>query len=198
MIRDRNDFAGVILAGGQSSRMGFPKEALKFKGKKVMDIILDIFRPLFGEILIITDDKNRLTEFKHARVIEDLVKGCGPLGGIYTGLKAASKDWAFFVACDMPFLHTALINRLLNNSKKGEYSCIIPYTEKGIEPLHAVYSKAVLPELENILDKGEFSIRQLLRNCNCKYIKSNKNESSSFCNINTPEDLKKMEAKGVI
>ena len=188
------DFSGIILAGGKSSRMGHPKAFLTVKGKRMIDIILEVFYSLFEEILIITDDQSQFKGFKGVKVIQDLVKDCGPLAGIYTGLKAISKDKAFFVACDMPFLHIGLINKLLDISRKGSYSCIIPYSNKGAEPLHAVYSKSILLELENSLGRGELSVKQFLRHCNCKYIKSQEEESSSFFNINTPEDLKEIEA----
>jgi len=194
-MKDYQDFSGVILAGGQSRRMGFPKELLEYKDRRVIDIILDIFHLLFEEILIVTDDRNHLPEFKKVNVIEDLIHGRGPLGGIYTALKSTSKNKAFFVACDMPLLRPDLIEKLLKTSTEY-FDCIVPYTPRGVEPLHAIYSNRTLPIIEDLLGRGDFSVRQLLEKCKCKFIKVDKSESLSFFNVNTPGDLERLNQDG--
>ncbi|MBU1913562.1 MAG: molybdenum cofactor guanylyltransferase MobA [Candidatus Omnitrophica bacterium] len=189
-----NISTGVILAGGRSSRMGRPKALLTVNGKRMIDIILEVFHSLFNEIFIVTDDKNNFVEFKDVKIVEDSISGYGPLGGIYTGLKSISNDKAFFVACDMPFLHIGLIKRLLNISKENGCDCVVPYTSRSIEPLHAVYSSKILGKIEHLLKEKEFSLNQLLKRCNCEYIKVKKGEYLSFFNVNTPEDLKELNA----
>ncbi len=92
----RDVAAGVVLAGGKSKRMGFPKELLTINGKRVISRILDVLKSFFEEILIVTNDKELFREFKEIKIVEDLVKGYGPLGGIYTGLKTITKQWGFF------------------------------------------------------------------------------------------------------
>lgn len=200
------DVAGAILAGGKSARMGFPKLFLTVKGKKIIDRTIEMFDSLFGEILIVTDDRSRFIRLHRVarpqrfEVVEDLVKGCGPVGGIYTGLKLSSKKEVFFVAYDMPFLHIGLIRRLLDvrkrrllDVKKREtFDCIIPYTERGIEPLHGIYSKKMLKGLEDSLTEKKLSVSEALARFNCKYIKAKKEEMSSFVNLNTPQDLKEI------
>lgn len=193
-----NDVSGVILAGGKSIRMGLEKPFLTVKNKRIVDIALDIFKSIFDEILIVTDNKNRFFEFKAEKVgvVEDLVKARGPLGGIYTGLKTISNDRAFFIACDMPLLRNDFIKRLLDISAADEYDCIIPYTSRGIEPLHAIYSRKILPTIEDLLIGTDLSIRQLLKRCNCRYIKVENEVGDSFFNVNTPRDLKKLFPNG--
>ena len=200
------DVAGAILAGGKSARMGFPKLFLTVKGKKIIDRTIEMFDSLFGEILIVTDDRSRFIRLhrvarpERIEVVEDLVRGCGPVGGIYTGLKLSSKKEVFFVAYDMPFLHIGLIRRLLDvrkrrllDVKKREtFDCIIPYTERGIEPLHGIYSKKMLKGLEDSLTEKKLSVSEALARFNCKYIKAKKEETSSFVNLNTPQDLKEI------
>lgn len=186
-----SDISGIILAGGNSRRMGFPKAFLSLGGRRVIDMLLAILRTFFDEIFIVTNNKNNFKRFEGLRVIEDLIQGQGPLGGIYTGLKSISQDKAFFVACDMPFLHRGLIKRLIDASK-GEYSVIVPYSHRGIEPLHAIYSKSMLTDLENSLSRKEFSLRGFLQHCNCKYVRAYRKELASFSNINTPKDLKEI------
>lgn len=183
------DISGVILAGGQSSRMGFPKPFISVKRKRIIDIALEALKSFFEEIFIVTNDKNPFVEFKDIKLAEDLIKGCGPLGGIYTGLKSISNPKAFFVACDMPFLHNGLIKRLLNVAKKSQADCIIPCSDKGVEPLHGIYSKVVIPKLERALEQRDLSLAGALNNINCEYVKTKKEEAKSFVNINSPQDL---------
>ena len=192
------DISGVILAGGKSKRMGYPKAFLTIGGKRIIDRILEVFMVFFDEILIVTDDRSRFAEFKNIKVVEDLIKGIGPLGGIYTGLKSISKSRGFFMACDMPFPHIGLIKKLLDVSKNGNFDCVVPYSEKGVEPLYGIYAKSILVKLEDSLPRRErqtkeFSVNKFLECCNCKYIKPEPEELSSFCNVNTQDDLKEIE-----
>ncbi|MBT9130721.1 MAG: putative molybdenum cofactor guanylyltransferase [candidate division WS2 bacterium] len=205
----RDVAAGVVLAGGKSKRMGFPKELLTINGKRVISRILDVLKSFFEEILIVTNDKELFREFKEIKIVEDLVKGYGPLGGIYTGLKTITKQWGFFLAVDMPFLHNGLIKRILslieaedstfvgattlkgshcNVSEKESVDCIVPCLNGGLEPLHALYSKTLLPKIEKTLKGKDFSVKHLFKNygCKCKYVDVGKEEKNSFLNINTP------------
>lgn len=179
---------GVILAGGMSSRMGCPKPFLEIGGRKIIDIILEKMKQFFTEIIIVTQRKEGFLRCE-CKVIEDIVKGCGPLGGIYTGLKEISGEGAFFVACDMPYLHNDLISRIIESGDLKNYECIVPKHPKGIEPLHAIYSIRILPKVETALSAGELSLRDLLAKCRCRYIHVGQGEISSFVNINRPSDL---------
>ena len=184
-----DSISGVILAGGESRRMGCRKAFIAIDGKKMIDIVLEKLSRLFSEIIIVTDRKEDFLHYE-CKVVEDIVKGCGPLGGIYTGLKEVSTDRAFLVACDMPYLHEGLISRLIADPDLKSYECIIPKHAKGIEPLHAIYSRQILPKAERLLNAGKLSLRDLFANCSCNYIEVDENEVISFVNINTPSDLK--------
>lgn len=187
-----NNISAAILAGGRSSRMGSPKYFLKVKGKRIIDATLSTLRSLFDEILIVTDDRKRFSEFKDVTAVDDLIKGCGPLGGIYTGLKYSSKEKVFFMACDMPFLHIGLINRLVEASDSNSPDCIIATSDRGVEPLCGIYSKRMLESLEKVLNEESFSVHSFLQRQKCKYVKVNKDELAALANINTPEELKEI------
>jgi molybdopterin-guanine dinucleotide biosynthesis protein A len=193
MNRVYKDITGVILAGGKSSRMGSAKEFLSVNGKPMLDNVLDVLHPLFYEIFVVTNDKKRFPNLRRTKVVEDLVRGSGPLGGIYTGLRTITCEKAFFVACDMPFLHNALIRKLLDCAGQSDYDCVIPRSTKGPEPLHAVYSRKIIQRIEESLKGKDLSIVQLIKRCRCKYFDVTEEEASSFLNINTPQDLKEIE-----
>ena len=226
-MRYRN-ISGIILAGGKSRRMGAFKPFLEIEGKRMIDVIIDNLRPFFREIIIVTDDKDKflyeisklllssirgnenslkgggrwgcnLSEYKKIKVVEDLVKDCGPLGGIYTGLKKMSEKRGFFVACDMLFLHNGLIKRILDATNKNMPDAVVPSIKDRIEPLHSVYSKRILKKVERALAEKRLSVKDFLKDCHCKYIKVSEDERKSFLNINTPEDLKRaIEDEGKI
>jgi molybdopterin-guanine dinucleotide biosynthesis protein A len=185
--------SGIILAGGKSTRMGQAKPFLMMNGKRMIDVVVEKLKELFSEVVIVTDGKGEFAGLG-CRVVEDVVKGCGPLGGIYTGLREVSGDGAFFAACDMPFLHKGLISRLIDLTDFENYECVVPRHSKGlpqkrIEPLHAVYSGRIVPAIEKSLGAGKLSLRELLANCRCKYVDVGEDEVGSFTNVNTPEDL---------
>ena len=186
------DISGVILAGGQSRRMGFPKNYLTINGKSIIDNTIELLETFFDELIIVTDVKSRCKDFGRVKVVEDLVRECGPLGGIYTGLKLISCKKAFFVANDMPFLYAGLIERVLKTAKDEKIDCVVPYSYKGFEPLHALYSKNILPGIKNALKRKEFTVIGALTGYKCKFLKARIDELSSFYNINTPDDLQKI------
>lgn len=187
------DISGVILAGGRSKRLGSSKCFLRVGGKRIIENTLRIFNSLFEEIFIVTYDKNLFSGLEDVKVAEDLIRGCGPLGGVYTGLKKISRDKGFFVACDMPNLHPGLIKRVLDFSKAEPYDAVVPYHRGKTEPLHAVYAKRILPKMEKALKERRFSLINLLAGCHCGYLFPTDVELSSFTNINTPEELAGVE-----
>ena len=184
------NISGVILAGGQSSRMGFPKYLLPIGGRTIIENTIEILEPFFEELLLVTDNRERFRWLEGITIIEDLIRGCGPQGGIYTGLKTMSNQKGLFVACDMPFLHSGPLERVLTIAQKDDNLCVVPLVRGRIEPLHAVYSKRLLPRIERVLSQGRLSLKELLKNNGCRYLKVEKSEVEAFTNINTPEDLK--------
>lgn len=216
------DISGAILAGGKSSRMGFNKAFLEVNGRRIIDRTIDIFSTLFNEIIIVTDNPDNYKEFAperlrerkarkpgtgaggaqtppaygNIRVVEDIYKAQGPLGGIYTGLQYSCFENVFFAASDMPFLHNGLIDRLCHAASEGAYDCVIPLSDKGIEPLCGIYNKRLLDLLDAAISLKELSVTEFLSGCNCRYLKAGPDECISFYNINTKEDLDRLKSPG--
>ena len=95
----------------------------------------------------------------------------------------------------MPFLYDELVSNIITISREANYDCVVPRTSLGLEPLHAVYSKKIIETVKKALEAGDFSIRQLLNQCRCKYVDVEDRYRRSFFNINTPEDLEKTSYK---
>ena len=98
---------GVIQAGGKSTRMGGePKALLELGGRRIIERVLDAVAPVVDDVLIVTNTP-ALYAFLGVPMVADVYPDHGSLGGIFSGLAAASGEAAFTVACDMPFLHPA-------------------------------------------------------------------------------------------
>lgn len=191
----------VLLAGGKSSRLNAEKEKalLKLVGSEtIIESIINCLKDIFDEIIIVT---NNIDDYKFLgfKVVPDIVKGKGPLGGIYTGLKSSNEERNFVLGCDMPFVNAGLIKYML---KFKDPDIVIPRFNGYIEPLHAVYSKNILPTVETQLEKEELKISETIKKIKkIKYIKKEeieKFDKSKLCffNINNEKDLE--EARRII
>lgn len=182
----------IILAGGKSSRMGQDKAWLKIGEKAIIEQLLDKLTPIFKEVIISgsrTPDFNKLG----VRIIPDELPETGPLGGIYSGLKAIDTDWAFCCACDMPFINPDLINAL---TCEIDADALICQWEGKIHPLHGFYNKTCLPVIWQALEAEQYRMLDLLPRLRVKYLDETfiaqyDPYGYSFFNLNTPEDLKR-------
>jgi len=186
---------GIILAGGKNLRMGKNKAFIEVNGQRLIDRTKNLFVELFDEVLLVTNSPRDYLDL-NLRLVADLWPGKGALGGIYTGLFHASHSHAFVAACDMPLLNKALISRLAALSPG--YDIVIPKTEDGFQPLHAVYSQKCLPFMENLLRENNLKIidffpRVRKREVPTEEILPLDPQLISFLNINTPEDLVRVE-----
>jgi len=186
---------GIILSGGKSVRMGRDKAFIEIDGIPIIQRIYDIFQKIFTEIIIVTNQKEFYSGFK-AKIVSDLIINNGALGGLYTGLFFSSNPYSFCVACDMPFLKESMIQYLIKQA--NEYDVIVPRTEDGLQPLHAVYSKNCLESIKNIIGIGKYKIIDFYPLVKTKIIEESEFISldinlnlmrESFVNINTPGEL---------
>jgi molybdopterin-guanine dinucleotide biosynthesis protein A len=182
---------GIILGGGRSSRIGQEKCLLKLNDRPVFEIVLSKLKPLVKEIILVTNTPQLFDEDNKFKIVTDEIPYQGPLGGILAGLSSSSEKYNLVVACDMPFLNTDLIDFLFNEI--SDEDVIIPCSEKGIEPLHAIYSKDCLPVIRRKLESGKKRVISFFDEVKIKYIDKEKIKEFdpkylSFFNINTPED----------
>ena len=140
------NITGIILAGGKNTRMGVNKAFLEIDGLRLIDRTLDIYRRIFSEIIIVSNDPLSYLEFTDTAIVTDIYKGKGPLGGIYTGLLYAKNNYAFACPCDMPFLTEEFIDYLIGQA--GQHDVIVPELANGFQPLHAIYARNCLPSIK--------------------------------------------------
>ena len=180
----------VILAGGKSSRMGSNKAFLKLKGKTFIELQIDLLRKMFGEIFISANIPSEF-EYLNLQIFKDIHPGKGPLGGIYTSLINSSSFHTFMLACDMPFVGSELIKYLKDLTK--EYDVVIPKSERGLEPLHAFYSKNCIDPIKRELEEDNLRIISFFPHVNVKIVEldslvTSDSFNNSIKNLNTRDE----------
>lgn len=186
----------VILAGGRNTRMaGRNKAFLEVGGRTILDRLIAILKPLFGEILLVTREPELYRDYP-VRVVQDIHAARASLTGIHAGLTYATTAFAFVVPCDLPFLRPALIQTLLSQIEiEPEVDVVVPLIDGYYEPLCAIYSKRCLPAIENQLQREEFQIKRFFSHVRVKTVaedllKHADERMASFFNVNTPAALK--------
>jgi len=180
----------VILAGGKSSRMGANKAFLKIKGKTFIEVQIELLRKMFNDIAISVNTPLEY-EYLNLPIFKDIYPGKGPLGGIYTSLVNSNSSHTFMLACDMPFVRLELIKYLKDLTK--EYDVVIPKSEKGLEPLHAFYSKKCIDPIKRELDANNLRMISFFPHVNVKIVELNEltlldGVKDSIKNLNTMDD----------
>ncbi len=191
---ETKDVTGIILCGGKSSRMGFNKALLEYEGKRLIDRVLDVMKDLFEEVLLVTNTPREYAGLD-AEIVTDIIPGKGALGGIYTGLFYATRERAFVCACDMPFLDREFIRYLI--ARPGTHDIVIPWSEGGRQPLHAVYARRLIQKIERQIADDRLKISGLYETSKVLEIKPEEVEAHSrearrFMNVNTTEDWEKI------
>jgi len=181
----------VIMAGGNSVRMGQDKSMLPVNGQPMIKYIAEQLRPHFSQILISSSDVSRYN-IAGAEVVPDEVAGRGPLGGIASALKASANELNFVIACDIPQVDIDLMKMLLRESRK--FDAVIPRTgQSKYEPLFAVYKKSALKTIEEALLSGDNRIIDALGSSKVKYI--DLNDVLQLKNLNTMDDYREFIGK---
>jgi len=149
---------GIILAGGKNRRMGFNKAFIDIGGQRIIQRTIGLFRELFDEIILVA---NNLAEYEelNVKVVSDIFKDAGSLGGIYTGLFHASSEYSFVAACDMPFLNKEVISKV--NMAARDTSAVVPFILGRYHPLHAAYSKKCLNSISEMIKERDLRITNL-------------------------------------
>ncbi len=185
--------SGVILAGGLCSRFqGRNKALVPVAGKTILDRVHELFRELFEEIILVTNEPLAHLD-RDISIVTDLFDYRSSLTGIHAGLFAASLPFAFVAACDTPFLRRKLVETVIASGESRD-DVIIPETSAGLEPMCAVYSKRCLHLMEEKIAAEKVKIQRLFEQFRVKKVPEHvlletDPELDSFFNVNRPEDL---------
>lgn len=187
----------IILAGGKSRRMKKNKAMVTLDGKPIVAHVCDGLKGMFDELILVTNDPCDY-DFLGVKMVTDLMKGKGSLGGLYTGLFYATSSHALVVACDMPFLKKEVLEYIIKQVRPG-YDVVVPRIAGAYEPLHAIYARRCLKYIREQLMADELKVSGFYNRVRVKVIEEEElakidPEMRSCLNINTPEDLKKAQS----
>src|SRR3984885_14751372 len=163
-------WAGVVLAGGRSSRMGAPKAALEWHGSTLLARTVGILaRSTGGPVVVVRATGQDLPELpRHTLVVDDPRDGGGPVQGIAAGLAALDglADAAFISSTDMPFLHPAFIRRVLRVlDEREETDVALPVARGYPQPLAAAYRVRLAPRAERLVKEDRLRPAFLFDEC---------------------------------
>lgn len=179
---------GVVLAGGKSSRMGRNKALLSFGSTTLLESVIGKLQPVFERVVLSVHEAGAYPQIALPQVV-DRYPETGPMGAI-ASLLEAGESRIFCVACDMPYLNATLIEYQCSFS---DCDAVIPVWHGRMESLHALYSDALLPEFQRLLQESRFKVADALLQAHVRYVSEEEirkidARGESFRNVNTPEE----------
>ena len=184
----------VILAGGNSKRMGRDKLELDFGGRTMLQSVVDRFGAEFGEVCISVADPEKYAGIATRR-ITDILPGAGPLSGLHAALSQTRADGVFLVAADLPYAEPRAAKRIIELRGDCE-ACLIMLPDGKLEPLFGYYGNSLLGRCEEAILSGEFRMTEIIRNSAVRYVDISELgdlwDDKLILNINTPNDYQKL------
>ncbi len=184
------EVTGIVLAGGAGSRMGKDKGLCNFKGKPLTAYAIEVLQPLCGSILISSNNVSDYQRFGY-KVIPDIYKDIGPMGGIYSSLTESKTKHNIIISCDTPFLVSSVLEHVLTNSTN--FDVVVPrHGNSYIEPLAAYYSKNIINKLSESIISENYKLMDFFNKVVYKSVAVDNIAGFSkmlFKNLNTPNDL---------
>jgi molybdopterin-guanine dinucleotide biosynthesis protein A len=186
----------MVLAGGAARRLGGSKCELDVGGRSLLARSLDVARAASDDVLLLPGRRVLAVPAdarRPWRSVPDLPGGQGPLAGLGAGLRAARRAWCLALACDLPFVSPALVERLRAEAAPG-VDAVVLEADGGLQPFPALYARRLLPRIEARLRAGRRSLRGLLDDAVVRVLPAALAAEAdpglrSLRNVNTPADL---------
>lgn len=180
---------GVVLSGGQSSRMGTNKSLLPIGGKKAISHIVDKLTHCTDEVIIIANEKQPY-QFLNKQIFSDRFMNRGPLAGLEAAMYHYDAELYYVAACDMPFVSCQIYEYLAEHITG--YDIVIPVYENREHPLAGIYRHSVLPHIQAQVKRNRLRMNSFHDLVKVKYVKQFDNISEEtlqkhFFNMNYPE-----------
>ncbi|MCP4599940.1 MAG: molybdenum cofactor guanylyltransferase [Proteobacteria bacterium] len=174
----------IIMAGGESQRMGTDKSQLPIGERPMIEYVLNQLRPYFQQICISANDIERYASLG-VEIVPDRIPGKGPVMGLISVINASDQDLNFVQACDIPETDISLVAKMLKSAEG--YDAVVPQTPDGyVEPLFAVYRKSALKSMEHVLKHEHGKASRIVAHCRARLI--DLESSDHLRNLNTIVD----------
>ena len=191
----------IILAGGQSRRMGQNKSLMKLEGIRLIDRIIHECMPISEKVILVSNhDLADIPE--EVLMVADFppFKGEGPLAGIWTGLTLAKEGTCLVVACDMPFISKSFARKFEKMMLEKKVDAVIPVIAGRMHPLFAVYHTRIKDQIYQTLLNGKRSVQSMIADIHVEFYPMDEYEKILW-NMNTMNDYiqaGKMTDRGVL
>lgn len=191
------DCTALIMAGGESRRMGQDKAELVLGQRTLLQTIATLMQTLFAEVVVSVREPRATTTLR--QVCDDPAQH-GPLAGLAAGLAQINTPWLFAVACDMPFITPAVVEYLA--AQRGNHQAVVPVVQGHPQPLAAFYAASCLTAVQLCLQgTGKHSLRALLQQIQVRYVSEAEllavdGALASFVDLDTPQDVSAAMSRG--
>ena len=192
---DHNNILAVVLAGGRSKRFGRDKSQVKLGDKILIDYILTEIIDLYKDILIVTNEPIKFLNSDKISVINDIKKGLGPLGGVFSAMRWAKDNrknykWISTFPIDTPFFKKEHLSKFYKKINLDKSNLFFVKSKNTRHNIFGLWSLELFEKLELALNKGDRKVELWANEIGVKTIDfENENNNDPFFNINTEEDL---------
>jgi molybdopterin-guanine dinucleotide biosynthesis protein A len=189
---------GAIMAGGLNTRYGDLKALASVGGSAIVERVIERLREVTPDVVLIANDATAYAALR-LPTKPDRIPGLGALGGLHAALHWAAEEdrpGILAVACDMPFVSTALLQRLLEEAQAHDGpDVVVPESgsRRGLEPLCAYYSVRCLPAIAAAIQRGDtrmigFHGDVRVQRVPLLTVQSFGDPATLFMNVNTPDE----------
>ena len=187
----RPTLSAVLLAGGESRRMGIDKATVLFRGKPLWEIQLDLLRKLGPPEIFVSARTDPLWRPADVHFIADQPPSRGPLSGLVASMAKMRSTHLLALAVDMPFMTEKFLRYLCEQIEPRVG--VVPKIDNRAEPLAAIYPREAEIDFRDALAGADFSLQTLVRHLldsgKLRELTVPEREKKLFLNMNQPVDL---------
>ena len=185
---EKSEVTGIVLSGGKGSRFGTEKGLAMYGGKALVSYSIEALQPLCGEILLSANNELESYGEFGLKIIQDEMKGIGPMGGLLACLKQSKTRYNLVLSCDIPFVETELLSYMLSQIENSQV--VLPVHGEGlIEPLCGFYNTNVISLLEESAHSGNYKLLDFINKIKLQRVLINTSlpfyNEQLFFNVNT-------------
>jgi molybdopterin-guanine dinucleotide biosynthesis protein A len=179
---------GLVIAGGNSNRMGTDKSWLRYHGKPQLYHVYDLLSACTNDVYISCNkyQKNRIFPYYKTIVDKKIFENQGPIAALLTAFNQNPDHDLLVLATDYPFLTAATLSKFADFAKGQRLCAFFNAGSNVYEPILAYYPKEIYPSLKLFFDSGKNSLQQFLAEQNAaKFFPEDINE---LINVNTQDE----------
>jgi len=180
----------LVLAGGQSRRMGRSKPWIEVGNSILLRYVVERLAGTFSEVMVSFAEPEQMEQLLPYRVVFDRKRNAGPLAGLEAGLLAAHNQVLFAVACDMPYVERSTAEIAVAAARSCDAA--VPRHDGLFEPVCGAYRKTALHAITGALDAGNYVAHDVVADLDVTWLEGL--EPAQFESLNTPADLERFHA----